>query len=76
VEWLRQALVAAPDNLRGRVYLAETLGKRDAKGDEDEGRKLLKWVLDAQSGAYDLAEELRAKEMAKDVLKRLGWSTP
>lgn len=76
VEWLRQALMAAPDNLRGRVYLAETLAKRDDKGDADEARKLLKNVLEARAGAYDLAEELRAKEMAKDVLKRLGWSAP
>ena len=39
-------------NLRARVYLAETLQKRDRDGDVEEAKRLLKEVLDAPVGRY------------------------
>jgi hypothetical protein len=73
VAWLRKSLEANPRNLRGRVYLAESLAARDSKGDVDEAKRLVFEVISAVPGQYDLPEELRAQQFAKQLVARLGW---
>ncbi len=73
VKYLRRAIELTPADLRARVFLAETLAKRDNAGDKEEGRKLLKFVYDAVPGKYDTAEEIRAQGLAHAAAKRLGW---
>lgn len=73
IAYLRKGIEVNPDNLRGRVYLAESLADRDDGNDEDEAKKLLAEVLAAKAGRYDTAEELRSQELAKATKKRLGW---
>ena len=72
--WLRRAQELQPTNLRGRVYLAETLAARDAPGDIAEARRLLAEVRTAPTGRYDTAEELHAKELGRALEARLGTS--
>jgi tetratricopeptide (TPR) repeat protein len=72
-KYLRKAMEVFPPDLRARVYLAETLAARDHGGDTDEAKKLLKEVLDAPVGRYDMAEELRVKDFAHAAIARLRW---
>jgi hypothetical protein len=72
IDYLRKAVLVNPQNLRGRVFLAESLWARDDGTDRDEARRLLKEVVDAPSGRYDGPEELRAKELARAASNRLG----
>jgi hypothetical protein len=60
-EHLRRALQIGPDNLRARVYLAETLLNDDRA---PEAKRLLDEVSAAQIGRYDAPEERRAKALA------------
>lgn len=71
--YLRRAIELNPADLRARVFLAETLVKRDHDGDKDEAKRLLKFVSAATPGRYDTAEEIRAQELARAAAKRLGW---
>jgi tetratricopeptide (TPR) repeat protein len=73
VKYLRHAIELTPADLRARVFLAETLAKRDNAGDKEEGRRLLKFVFDATPGQYDTAEEIRAQSLGHAAAKRLGW---
>jgi tetratricopeptide (TPR) repeat protein len=59
---LREALAMNPANLRARVFLADLLLE---EGNPKEAKRLLDETLDAKPGVYDLAEELRAQEMAR-----------
>jgi len=72
-QYLHQALVTFQPDLRGRVFLAETLAARDHKGDVEEGKRLLKEVLSAPVGRYNLAEELRSQGLARAAAQRLKW---
>lgn len=73
VTYLRRALEINPQNLRARVYLAESLEDRDDDGDVEEAKRLLKEVLAAPAARYDPAEELRAKAFARAAATRLKW---
>lgn len=65
-EHLRRVLVEQnPNNLRARVFLAETLAN---DGRAVEAKKLLDEVAAAKPGRYDAPEERRAKAMAVGVL--------
>jgi hypothetical protein len=65
-EHLRRVLVEQnPNNLRARVFLAETLANG---GRAAEAKKLLDEVAAAQPGRYDAPEERRAKALAVGVL--------
>lgn len=74
IEWLRRAVETNPDNLRARVYLAESLEKRDAKGDVEEARKFLAEVANAPGNRYDPPEEARAKQLGRELAERLKWT--
>lgn len=73
VKYLRRALEINPADLRARLYLAETLSKRDGTGDVDEGKRLLKEVADAPVGHVDPPEDRRVKKRAVELATRLGW---
>lgn len=73
VRYLRKGLEVNPDNLRARVYLAESLEKRGKGNDVEEARKLLEQVAQAPVGRYDAAEERRAKSLAKAFAQRMKW---
>jgi hypothetical protein len=60
-EHLHRALQIGPDNLRARVYLAETLLNDDRA---PEAKRLLDEVSAATIGRYDGPEERRAKALA------------
>jgi hypothetical protein len=65
-EHLRRVLMEQnPNNLRARVFLAETLAN---DGHAAEAKKLLDEVAAAKAGRYDAPEERRAKAMAVGVL--------
>ncbi len=72
-KYLRKAIALFPDDLRAKVYLADTLAKRDDHGDEAEAKRLYQEVLAAKLGQYDLPEELRAQQYARASIARLGW---
>jgi tetratricopeptide (TPR) repeat protein len=72
VAHLERALELQPVNLRGRVYLAETLAARDRVGDLARARRLLAEVLAAPVGRYDTAEELHAQGLARALSGRTG----
>jgi hypothetical protein len=71
--YLHKALEIYPPDLRGRVYLAETLQRRDGAGDADEAKRLLQEVATAPIGAANPAEDARAKQFARDLKAKLGW---
>jgi tetratricopeptide (TPR) repeat protein len=71
VRYLRKAIAINPQNLRARVYLAESLLARDDKGDRAEAEQLLKEVAGAPVGRYDTAEELLAKDLGTEAAKKL-----
>src|SRR5690606_8314092 len=73
ITFLRKSIEVNPQNLRGRVYLADSLLKRDGDGDAEEAKKLVKEVLDAKVGRYDTAEEYRAKDLALATAEAQGW---
>ena len=74
ISFLRKALEVNPDNLRARVFLAESLEDRDDGEDVAEAKKLLVEVAKAPGGRYDAPEEERSKTLARALAKRLGWS--
>ncbi len=57
---LRRALSQNPNNLRARVFLADTLAH---EGRAPEAKRLLDEVAAAPAGRYDAAEERRAKAL-------------
>jgi hypothetical protein len=71
-EHLRGVLLAHPDNLRAKVFLAQSLADDDHPAD---AKKLLEEVAAAPMGRYDAPEERRAKALATgampDVLAKL-----
>jgi hypothetical protein len=72
VAHLERALELHPANLRGRVYLAETLAARDRSGDTARARRLVSEALTASVGRYDTAEELHAQGLARSLAAKLG----
>jgi tetratricopeptide (TPR) repeat protein len=64
-QMLRRALRANPDNLRGRVFLAELYEK---EGHPREARRLLQEAIARRPGSYDAPEERRAQKLARDLL--------
>jgi hypothetical protein len=70
---LRRVLAQVNDNLRARVYLADTLSHDDRAA---EAKKLLEEVAAATPGRYDAPEERRAKALAvglmRDVIKSMN----
>lgn len=71
VVYLRKSIQVNPQNLRGRVFLAEALWDRDDDGDRAEAKKLLQEVAAAPADRYDGPEELRAKELGRAATARL-----
>lgn len=65
---LTEALARCPENLRTRLYLAETQIKL---GDHETARGLLESVL-ADDAAYDPPEGRRVKRLAETVLSRIA----
>jgi cytochrome c-type biogenesis protein CcmH/NrfG len=65
---LRRAVELNPADLRARVYLADLYRK---EGNRAEAKKLLDAVLAAKPGAYDLPEELRCQQMARQRLPEI-----
>jgi hypothetical protein len=72
VAHLERALELHPANLRGRVYLAETLAARDRSDDAAKARRLVSEALAAPVGRYDTAEELHAQGLARSLAVKLG----
>lgn len=73
ITYLRKGIEVNPQNLRARVYLADSLAKRDGTGDLDEAKTLVRFVLAASPGRYDPAEEYRAQEFARALVKAKDW---
>ena len=71
VVYLERALQLQPANLRGRVYLAETLAARDDAGDAARASRLLFEVLSAPVGRYDTAEEFFSQGLARALAPKL-----
>ena len=67
-----KVLAANPNNLRAKVYLAQSLAEDDRPAD---GKKLLDEVAAAQPGKYDAPDERRAKTLGArlmpDVLAKM-----
>jgi len=63
-----QALTVNPENVRGRLYLAELYSKERHPG---EARKLLEQAVAHRPGAYDGPEERRAQARARRLLAEL-----
>ena len=61
-----------PDNLRARVYLADTLMD---DGHADEAKRLLDEVAAAPLGRYDAAEEHRAKALGDGLRDKVTKAT-
>lgn len=68
----RQALMLNPHDIRSRVWLAEALAAKSRKAYRGEIDRLLKEALEAPLGRYDLPEEVKAKALLPEVLRRLG----
>jgi tetratricopeptide (TPR) repeat protein len=67
-QMLRRALRTNPDNVRGRVFLAELYQK---EGHPKEGRKLLEEAIAHKPGSYDAPEERRSQQLARDLLAHM-----
>ena len=67
-QYLRGALQAHPDNLRARVFLAQSLMEDDQA---PEAKRLLDEVAAAQPGKYDPPEERRAKLLGQRAMPEL-----
>jgi tetratricopeptide (TPR) repeat protein len=67
-QYLRGALQAHPDNLRARVFLAQSLMEDDQL---PEAKRLLDEVAAAQPGKYDAPEERRAKLLGQRAMPEL-----
>ncbi len=65
---LRKSLRVNPDNVRGRVYLAELYLKEDHP---KEARKLLEEAAAHEPGSYDPPEERRYQKRARDLIAGL-----
>ncbi len=61
---LNESLAAHPNNLRTRLFLADTL---DSQGKKDEAKKMAQSILDAPLG-WDKPDDKRNKSMAKKWL--------
>jgi tetratricopeptide (TPR) repeat protein len=66
---LRKALRVNPDNVRGRVFLAELYEKEDHP---KEARQVLEEALAHPPGLYDPPEERRSQARARELLAHLG----
>lgn len=73
IKFLRKAIEVNPDNLRARVFLAESLEDRDDDDDVTEAKKLLTQVAKAPANRYDPPEEQRARSLARALARRLEW---
>ena len=67
-QYLRGALQAHPDDLRARVFLAQSLMDDDQL---PEAKRLLDEVAAAQPGKYDAPEERRAKLLGQRAMPEL-----
>ncbi len=67
IELLREAIALVPNDLRARVYLADTLLEEDEPA---EAKKLLDEVLASRPGV-DPPEERRAQELAKALMPKV-----
>ena len=67
-QMLRKALRVNPDNVRGRVFLAELY---EREGHPEEARKLLQEAVVRQPGSYDPPEERRSQKLARDLLAQM-----
>lgn len=68
---LEQALEVNPASIRARIFLAETLAARDRRANAARIGALLREALEAVPGAYDLAEEIAAKELLPATLRQV-----
>ena len=66
VKVLQEAMESHPNNMRARIYLADSLWENDKR---DEAKRLAQDVLDAKSGEDDPPEEKRLKDLAQRWLK-------
>jgi tetratricopeptide (TPR) repeat protein len=64
-QMLRRAIRVNPDNVRGRLFLAELY---DKEGHPKEARKLLEEALAHEPGRYDAPEERRAQKLVREKL--------
>lgn len=64
-QMLRRAIRVNPDNVRGRLFLAELYEK---EGHPKEARKLLEEALAHEPGRYDAPEERRAQKLVREKL--------
>lgn len=62
-----KALQVNPNNVRGRLFLAELYEK---EGRPDEARKLLEEAVALVPGSYDAPEERRSQRLAREELAR------
>jgi tetratricopeptide (TPR) repeat protein len=67
-QMLQRALRVNPDNVRGRVFLAEL---HEKEGNPEEARKLLQEAIAHQPGSYDPPEERRSQGLARELLARM-----
>jgi hypothetical protein len=65
---LREVLRMHPVNVRARLYLAELYEKEGSPG---RARELLEEVLAHPPGVYDVPEERRIQQQAREMLARL-----
>lgn len=71
IAYFRKGPKVNPDNVRIKVYLAESLDARDGKGDAEEARRLLDDALKPVANPYDPPEETRTRAMAKVARARI-----
>ncbi len=67
-QMLQRGLQANPDNVRGRVFLAELYEKQ---GRTNEARGLLEQAIAHRPGSYDVPEERRSQKRARELLAEL-----
>jgi len=66
---LKKALQVNPNNVRGRLFLAELYEK---EGQSKEARQILEETVALAPGAYDAPEERRSEQLAREKLAELN----
>ena len=66
---LEKALQVNPNNVRGRLFLAELYEKQ---GEAKEARRLLDEAIALVPGSYDAPEERRSQRLAREKLAELN----
>lgn len=74
IRMYRRSLELNPHDIRTRVWLAEALATKSRKAHREEIGQLLQEALEAPVGRYDLPEEVQAKALLPEVLRRLEFS--